>query len=264
MNVEEYISSGILEMYVLGDLPPEEALDVVRMSEEYPEIKDEISKIELSMEKTAFEMAVTPPAQLKDKILNEADNGQQEARVVDLTPTSSSNYFKYLTAASVVLAVLCGALAYNYYSKWQTAEGELTALIAQNQRVAEDYNTVKSQLDRVERDLGIINSTDYQRVVMEGTDNSPQALAYVYWNEQSDEVYLEIGNLAPLSDEQQYQLWAIVDGQPIDAGVFDLGSSSLLSMKNITESASAFAVTVEPRGGSPSPTLETMQVVGNV
>ena len=36
------------------------------------------------------------------------------------------------------------------------------------------------------------------------------------------------------------------------------------SMKNITSGAAAFAVTIEPRGGSENPSLETMQVVGNV
>ena len=35
-------------------------------------------------------------------------------------------------------------------------------------------------------------------------------------------------------------------------------------MKNVQGAAATFAVTVEPRGGKASPTLETMQVVGNV
>ena len=61
----------------------------------------------------------------------------------------------------------------------------------------------------------------------------------------------------------QYQLWAIVDGKPVDAGVFDVATSGLLKMKTL-DGAVAFAVTIEPRGGRPSPTLETMQVIGNV
>jgi hypothetical protein len=35
-------------------------------------------------------------------------------------------------------------------------------------------------------------------------------------------------------------------------------------MKDIESGASMFAVTVEPLGGKPSPTLETMQVAGPV
>jgi anti-sigma-K factor RskA len=67
-----------------------------------------------------------------------------------------------------------------------------------------------------------------------------------------------------LSLENQYQLWAIVDGKPIDAGVFDSNLSGLVKMKDITSGASTFAVTIEPRGGSVSPSLHTMQVVGNI
>jgi hypothetical protein len=35
-------------------------------------------------------------------------------------------------------------------------------------------------------------------------------------------------------------------------------------MKAIQSGAATFAVTIEPRGGKASPTLETMQVAGNV
>jgi hypothetical protein len=35
-------------------------------------------------------------------------------------------------------------------------------------------------------------------------------------------------------------------------------------MKKIVSGAATFAVTIEPRGGKASPSLETMQVVGNV
>jgi hypothetical protein len=35
-------------------------------------------------------------------------------------------------------------------------------------------------------------------------------------------------------------------------------------MKNIPTGAIKFAVTIEPRGGKESPTMETMQVIGDV
>jgi anti-sigma-K factor RskA len=67
-----------------------------------------------------------------------------------------------------------------------------------------------------------------------------------------------------LSRDKQYQLWAIIDGKPVDAGVFDGNVASLIKMKAITSGVTTFAVTVEPRGGKESPSLETMQVAGNV
>jgi anti-sigma-K factor RskA len=140
----------------------------------------------------------------------------------------------------------------------------LSELIAQNQRVAQDYNRVNDRLDQIEKDLNIMNNPAFNRVVMKGTANAPGALASVYWNENTREVYLSIQDMKALAQENQYQLWAIIDGKPVDAGVFDPNFDGLLKMKAIQSGAATFAVTVEPRGGQSSPTLETMQVVGNV
>lgn len=50
----------------------------------------------------------------------------------------------------------------------------------------------------------------------------------------------------------------------MDAGVFDNDFSGLRKMKEIGSAPSMFAVTIEPRGGRETPTLETMQVAGYV
>jgi anti-sigma-K factor RskA len=109
-----------------------------------------------------------------------------------------------------------------------------------------------------------MDDPNFKRVVMTGTPNSPQSLASVYWNENSKEVYLSIQNMKELARENQYQLWAIIDGKPVDAGVFDGNMAGLLKMKEIGAGAVTFAVTIESRGGKPSPSLQTMQVAGNV
>jgi anti-sigma-K factor RskA len=136
--------------------------------------------------------------------------------------------------------------------------------VAQNQRIGQEYNQVNERLNKIETDLKVMDDPDFKRVVMKGTPNSPQSLASVYWNENSKEVYLSIQNMKELARENQYQLWAIIDGKPVDAGVFDGNVAGLLKMKNIGTGAVTFAVTIESRGGKPSPNLQTMQVAGNV
>jgi anti-sigma-K factor RskA len=164
----------------------------------------------------------------------------------------------------VAFAVIASYLAFDYRGRWKTTARELTDLIAQNQHIAKDYNTVNERLDRLEVDLNIVNNPAFTRVIMKGTEQAPSALAAVYWNETSKEVYLSIQELKDLSAEQQYQLWAIIDGKPVDAGVFDLTKGRLLRMKSVNSGAVTFAVTIEPKGGRPTPSLETMQAAGNV
>jgi len=85
-----------------------------------------------------------------------------------------------------------------------------------------------------------------------------------YWNKTSGEVHIDIGNLPKALEGMQYQLWALKDGQPIDAGVFEISDvDKIQKVKSIT-AAQAYAVTLEKRGGSVSPSLEAMYVFGGV
>jgi anti-sigma-K factor RskA len=60
---------------------------------------------------------------------------------------------------------------------------------------------------------------------------------------------------------KQYQLWAIVDGKPVDAGMIATkkGIYHIQKMKSFG-SVQAFAITLEKAGGSPIPTMDEMIV----
>lgn len=265
MNVEAYISSGILEAYVLGELSQRERLDVEKNLKLYPELKKELALIEETQERLLIKTAISPKPSTKKALFEKIDASKKITTVVALpASTSAAAIWKYAVAASVTAALITSYLAYDYRDKWKKTENNLAELIAQNQQMANDYNTVNQRLDVIENELRVTNNPDFNRILMRGTANSPGALASVYWNEKTNEVYLSIQELKKLSQESQYQLWAIIDGKPVDAGVFDNNFAGLVKMKNIGAGAATFAVTIEPRGGRPSPTLETMQVAGNV
>jgi len=65
-----------------------------------------------------------------------------------------------------------------------------------------------------------------------------------------------------LPGDKQYQLWAIVDGKPVSAGLIE-DCNGLCKMTNVPK-ASMFAITIEPKGGSAAPHLEAMVVAGAV
>jgi anti-sigma-K factor RskA len=249
----------------MGELSEQERSEVDQNLAQYPELRAELARVEETQERLLMQTAVQPRAAVKSALFEKIDNQKPQARVVPMEVTSPSiGFWKFAAAASFTLAVVSAYLAYDYHDRWKSTETNLTDLLAQNQRMAQDYNRVNQRLDKIEGDLDVIDNPAFKRVVMKGTDNAPNATAYVYWNESSNEVYLSIQSMKALAQENQYQLWAIVDGKPVDAGVFDGNPKDLLKMKNIAGGAATFAVTVEPRGGKESPTLSTMQVVGNV
>jgi|SRR6267378_6182150 len=178
-----------------------------------------------------------------------------------MVPLPQTATWKYVAAASIAIALVASYMAYSYRERWVESKTALNEFIAQNQQMVQDYTMVNQKLDKIQGDLSIMESTAFTKVVMKGTANDLSALASVYWNASTHEVYISIQNLKDISRENQFQLWAIVKGKMVDVGVFDKNFTGLLKMKNV-EGAAAFAVTIEPRGGKESPTMETMQVIG--
>ena len=270
MNIKDYISSGILESYALGEVSEAERREVEKNLAQYPELREELALIEQTMESLLMKAGKAPRASVKTKILATATASSQTktAKVVEMkTDNSPVIMWRYATAASVIVALSASIMAYTFWNNWKESEVNLSELRALNAQVAQDYNTVNQRLNSIEEELQIVGNPAFQRVVMKGTANAPDAIASIYWNQTSQEVFLSVQNLKALAKDQQYQLWAIIDGKPVDMGVFDspengTAIAGLLKMKT-TGKAAAFAVTIEPRGGKDAPSLETMQVVGN-
>ncbi|MDQ3392893.1 MAG: anti-sigma factor [Bacteroidota bacterium] len=281
MNLENYISSGILESYVLGELTPSQNKEVEVNAEKYPEIMEELRQLELVFHEIAQSNSKPPKPGTKESLLSKIDSIEKEgkteskqqdtvgSKIISMDSATkkiekSSRGLIYWAAASAALALISTILAITFYSRWQNSENSLATVIAENSRLAEEYNMVNQNLGKAERDLAIINKSEFQRVELKGLEISPTSLARIYWNENSQEVYLNVAALPQPPADKQYQLWAIVNGQPVDAGVFNPHEAEgLLPMKNIANAA-AFAVTLEPQGGSQSPTMELMYIHGTV
>ena len=161
--------------------------------------------------------------------------------------------------------LLSNAVSYYFYRQWKNTEGQLALAMNVRQQLAQDYELAKQDLSSRDQDLAVLRNPDMVQVVLKPVPNAPAALAAVYWDPASKAVYLDAGRMPRPPAGQQYQLWALDQGKPVDAGVFNAGSEAtgLQSMKAIT-SAQAFAVTLEPAGGRPEPTLEQLRVMGEV
>ena len=101
-----------------------------------------------------------------------------------------------------------------------------------------------------------------KKIELKGVEKHPNMLAEVYWNE-SKQVFLNPKNLPAAPSGKQYQLWAIVDGKPVDLGMYDANKETIQQMK-VVEKPQAFAITLEKEGGNPTPTMEEMYVMGTI
>jgi hypothetical protein len=70
LNLEEYISSGIIESYVLNQISDEERKELEAMATKHPEIKAEIRAVEEVLVAYAMAHSKVPPLDLKQQIFS--------------------------------------------------------------------------------------------------------------------------------------------------------------------------------------------------
>lgn len=259
MRVEDYIASGVLEQFVLGELSAEKAAEVVRMAELYPEVRLEISRIEDTLQGMAENLAIQPPADVLEKIKANISAEKDPGFKDPLEKKDKKiHYLQYGIAASFTLKLVAMAIAAYFWVNWQHTQDQLARL--QNQ-----YDNLQQEAQQITKVLTAVSDPDFQTVVLKGSDTDSRAL--VYWNEKTREVYVHPYQLPENQQDQQYQLWGIVHDKPVSLGVFDLSDRSslpqVIPMQGVEE-LSEFAITLEPKGGSSSPSLQSQYYEGKV
>ncbi len=250
----------------MNALTETEKQEVEVMVQKHESIKLELLQIQDTLNSYALLHALKPPIYSSKNILNNASPSiKPEPSPLQQVKTPNSSRirnFQFLAAAAMLLFLLSAVLNWTYFLQLKSANAEIVSLQQEKNVIADGFEGMKAQYNSANSELDILQNPNNRIVKMAGIEKHPESLAYVYWNVESQEVYVKIGELPVPPTEKQYQLWALKDGKPIDAGVFDV-KTGLLKVKNI-EAADAFAVTLESKGGSPTPTLEQMYILGEV
>lgn len=97
-------------------------------------------------------------------------------------------------------------------------------------------------------------------VALQSTDAAPQASGFMVIGADGRNGVLVVDQMPPLEEGHEYQLWLRRDGQDTSGGVFDVDESGYRGLRVEAPlsllSYSACRVTIEPVGGSASPTGE--------
>lgn len=272
MDIQAYIQSGIIETYVLGLASAEETVEVETLRLQYAEIGQAIDEFAVSVEKEAFANAVAPPAELKAKILSSINKERTEplkalssnARYdyTTIVPASMMRNWRMAAAASIILLITSAALNIYLYRKYDEKEDAYQALLSDRKTLEANNQIYQTELKEWQSAAHMMADPAMTMIKMRSTKGKDDA-ATVFWNSQSKDVYVMANNLPEPVTGKQYQLWAMVDGKPVDAGVLNSSCSSVCKMKNIPR-AEAFAITLEKEGGSQTPNLKAMLVMGNI
>ncbi|WP_308006452.1 anti-sigma factor [uncultured Chryseobacterium sp.] len=269
MNTKEYISSGIIESYILGLASPEEAGILECVMKNNAEVKTAFEEAQKTLEDLATAQAVAPPADLKSKIWNKIQQEQiaEEEKPVfsadipaakpqeEIRIQGSNNWKVFAVAASVLLLVSVGGNIF-----WMNSQKETKEAIA---KMETEKNAQNLAMQRLNQKMEMVSNPDMKMVKLKGVEKHNDSKAMVFWDTKTKDVYLNAESLPKAPEGMQYQLWAIADGKPVDAGMYTEEKDSKIALANIPN-AQAFAITLEKEGGSPVPTMENMYVMGEI
>jgi len=174
--------------------------------------------------------AVTPPAELRDRLLTMAASTSQEHPVV--TSLSQRSRVRKVAPRIILAAAVAAAVV------------GIGGFVTEHER-ADDLRADRSQLTSV---MSAPDATTTEGDVAGGGE------VRVIASPTRDAAVVVGASLSSLDPDQTYQVWRMHDGQPTSVGLLGRGPG-MLYVDGI-QGADAFAVTVEPSGGSPKPTSE--------
>lgn len=273
MDIQSYISSGKLELFLLGELTKREREEVLSLARSYTEIQKELD--ELGETLFAFDdmTGVVPSQEVKDKIFSNIESDftlneglKQNALPAETKVVPISSPWKPFAIAASITAIVASGAAFYYADKYQQKNNQFTALLQDQSVLADNLNQVRQDFYQKDVQLEKFVAGDFKRVEMrgEGFEMQKDARVDVLWDQIENQVFIAVNNLNELDEEFDYQLWAIGDDGPVGIGIIKSSEKLTLQQMNTVAQAGAFAITIEPNGGSKAPTLEKLVVLGEV
>jgi len=272
VNVSAYIQSGVIESYVLGLATPEERAEVERYRTRYPEVDAAIQQCEANLETNCFDHAKPPESDLWNDLKRRITEGIEGAgnendRPIPAMPLAGGSLTRRpfgwagIAAAAVFLLLVSVAGNILLYQRYGRLKEDYAAETRRNDLLLAGNSAIRDSISMVYSHVRSVAAPGTRKILLNGVGGK-EAEVTVYWNDNSHDVFVYTQYLPPAPKGKQFQLWALVDGKPVNAGLLD-DCSGYCRLKPV-ERADAFAITLEKEGGSPTPDLTQLYVMGKV
>jgi anti-sigma-K factor RskA len=273
VNTKEYIESGILEAYMLGALTPQEKAQVEADIARYPELKTELNAIEGTMQQYWIDRAIQPPVEMQEKIWkaiqsNSAGEGEIRpagaAKVIPFQPEyRKTARWKY----AALWAGLAGSLLANvlFWGQAKEQKDQSTALEYKIDTLQNQQKQLSGLVSNYTKATAMMADTAMQTIVMHTMQKGHPMAATLYWSKDKGLAYVAMDALPQPPKGMQYQLWVMQEGKPVDMGVLPNSMANTPEMQKVPKlvsSGEAFAISLEKEGGSPTPTMQNIYVMG--
>jgi anti-sigma-K factor RskA len=235
-----------LALYALGGLEGEERVALEKHLESCAGCRRELEQLRGDMALMALSAAgPTPPRRARQRLT--------EAVAREPRPVAAPARVGWRT---FVPWVAVGALAVELVVVWlQNSDLQLRIAGLQSQAAQQQV-----ELRQAREVVSTLTATDAMRVTLVAAKTPPQPQGKAFYVRDRASLIFLASNLQSLPAQKVYELWLVpMKGAPIPAGIFKPDAHGSATVINpplpAGVQAKAFAITVEPEGGSPGPTL---------
>lgn len=262
MDPEEIIASGQLEMYVCGALPPDESQEVQEAVNTFPEVRRELELIEESL--LLLAETVSPPVQamtwteILNVIRNNNSTGNDKVRSLNWAAITG------WAAAILFMSGIMWMLKQN-----SDLNNSIQVTTTENTILREEKANTETQLAENNEVLEVLRSKDYQAYTLPGNQAvAPEAFAKVYLNKKESIAYIDTKGLPTPPRGKVYQVWSLKMEPltPTSVGLISAESEmgeGIYKFVNFPD-PEAFGITLEPEGGSETPTMSQLYILGMI
>lgn len=276
-----FLSSSLLEEYVLGLTDEEKTREVERMIATHPEVQAEYDRMQEDIEAFCSQYAEEPPKDLRAFVLDDLVTRPSEhikskfthsTRIVtDDFPMGDDNEngdtvikmsanaprpLGWATAAAAIAAIAALSVAVWMWNQNRTLTGELAELKTRNSALAARTAVLEQQVNSQANTFQLASHPKTERVLLRGNDKAPELGVVAYWNKAEQGSFLTVLWL-PEMEDKCFQLWADVHGEMINLGIIDPTAEPLARIPFKVD-AESLNITIEPQGGSDHPTVSDL------
>jgi anti-sigma-K factor RskA len=250
----------LLAGYVLGDLDPEEVIEMHKIILEHPEIVTKIDHFQEALAMLPLGLNETYPAKnLRDRIATQAIPITVENLLTDPLDPSIDSFNDLLVPIN---------RSPRRRNIWKLATIGLSsisaiALIAigfDNYQMRQQIATNQIELQKHRQTIAMLQGADNRMISLKGMGAIPTASGSVMIAPTEKTAMISIQNLRPISQENSYRLWAIVDGKKVDCAQFRPDDQGKVFVKvplgNALKQTTTLIITIEPNKDMPEPTGE--------
>jgi anti-sigma-K factor RskA len=210
---------------------------------------------------------VTPPAALRSRILRAAGVSESAAAaapvstpapVIELRPARRETFYRRLALAACLALALVSWRALVWHRDLEEARRRTAEVEAAKAELAAEVAQLRTSGEEQAALINLLRQPGSGLVTLASLAPAPNASGRVLWDPKAGRGYLWVNALPPDPTDKDYQLWAIIAGTPVSAGVFSVGAdgTAVIPLLDIGREpqVATFAITLEPAGGMPQPT----------